>query len=78
MEALIKEYYKKYSELDEKVAKEWKFASKEADEMVDELAANLKEDFAFAEKVETAWKKYEKGNFKSKTKKSFLKELEKW
>ena len=35
-EKLLKEYYRKYSKLEEKIEEEWKYASKEADEMLDE------------------------------------------
>ena len=35
-EKLMKEYYIKYSKENEKIAEEWKYASKEADEMLDD------------------------------------------
>jgi len=35
-EKLMKEFYIKYSKLNEKVAEEWKYSTKEADEMLDE------------------------------------------
>ncbi len=35
-EKLMKEYYLKYAKENEKIAEEWKHASKEADEMLDE------------------------------------------
>ena len=35
-EELMKEFYIKYSKLNEKVAEEWKYSTKEADEMLDE------------------------------------------
>lgn len=35
-EKLMKEYYIKYAKLNEKIAEEWKYVSKEADEMLDE------------------------------------------
>jgi AbrB family looped-hinge helix DNA binding protein len=35
-EELMKEYYQKYSKLDEEIEEEWKYASKEADEMLDD------------------------------------------
>jgi len=38
---------------------------------------NLAEDLKFAKRTEEAWKKYEKGEFKSLTMEEFLKELEK-
>jgi len=41
------------------------------------LASDLKDEFVFAQRVEKAWSKYENGKFKSKTKSSFIKELEK-
>ena len=39
------------------------------------LAFNIKEDLIFAEKVEKAWKEYDKGKFIIKSKEDFLKEL---
>lgn len=39
------------------------------------LASSLKEDLIFAEKVESAWKEYDKGKFITKSKEDFLKEL---
>ncbi|RJQ15852.1 AbrB/MazE/SpoVT family DNA-binding domain-containing protein [Candidatus Woesearchaeota archaeon] len=39
------------------------------------LASNLKDDLIFAERVEKAWKDYEKGKFETKSKTDFLKEL---
>ena len=36
LEKLMKEYYKKYSKLEEKTLKEWEHASKEADAMLDD------------------------------------------
>jgi AbrB family looped-hinge helix DNA binding protein len=39
------------------------------------LAAELKDDLLFADKVEKAWQEYDKGKFKSKSKDEFLKEL---
>jgi len=35
-EKLMKEFYIKYAKLNEKVAEEWKYSTKEADEMLDE------------------------------------------
>jgi len=35
-EELMKEYYTKYADLERKTAEEWKYASKEADEMLDD------------------------------------------
>lgn len=39
------------------------------------LASELKDDLVFAEKVENAWKEYDKGKFIKKSKNDFLKEL---
>jgi AbrB family looped-hinge helix DNA binding protein len=39
---------------------------------------NLKSDLEFAKRTEKAWKRYEKGEFKSMDSKDFLKKLEKW
>ena len=43
-----------------------------------EMDKNLKEDLAFAKRTEAAWKRYERGEFKSSTAKDFLKDLEQW
>lgn len=43
-----------------------------------DLDKNLKEDLIFARRTEEAFKRYEKGEFKSMNSKDFLKELEKW
>jgi len=43
-----------------------------------ELDKNLKEDLEFARRTEEAWKRYEKGEFKSMNAEDFLKEIEKW
>jgi len=43
-----------------------------------ELDKNVAEDIEFAKKTEEAWKRYEKGEFKSMDAKDFLKTLEKW
>ena len=40
------------------------------------LNKNLAEDLEFAKRTEAAWKKYEKGGFKSVPAEEFLKELE--
>lgn len=45
---------------------------------VDELKENLKEDLDFAKFVDDAWNEYDSKKPKSKNKKEFLKELEKW
>lgn len=45
---------------------------------VKDLEKNLKDDLIFAKRTEEAWKRYEKGKFKSMDSKDFLKELEKW
>ncbi len=39
---------------------------------------NLKEDLIFAKRTEEAWKRYEKGEFKSMDSKEFLKKLKTW
>jgi len=39
------------------------------------LASDLKEDLVVAEKVEAAWKEYDKGKFVKRSKQDFLKEL---
>ncbi|MEK6860445.1 MAG: AbrB/MazE/SpoVT family DNA-binding domain-containing protein [Nanoarchaeota archaeon] len=43
-----------------------------------ELDKKMKEDLEFAKRTEEAWKRYEKGEFKSLKAEDFLKELEKW
>ena len=45
---------------------------------VKDLEKNLADDLIFAKRTEEAWKRYEKGEFKSMESKDFLKELEKW
>ena len=42
---------------------------------ISSLASGLKQDVVFAEKVEKAWQEHDKGKFREKTKKEFLKEL---
>ena len=42
------------------------------------LSKNLEEDLRFAKRTEEAWKRYEKGEFKSMDSKDFLKALAKW
>ena len=44
---------------------------------ITEVTKKLKEDLDFARRVEKAWKRYEKGKFKSLSADKFLKELEK-
>ena len=44
---------------------------------ITELTKQLKEELLFAKRVETAWKTYEKGKFKSLSANKFLEELEK-
>ncbi len=44
---------------------------------VDKFSETLEEDLKFAERTEEAWKKYEKGGFKSLPMDKFLQELEK-
>jgi bifunctional DNA-binding transcriptional regulator/antitoxin component of YhaV-PrlF toxin-antitoxin module len=39
------------------------------------LAAELQDDFDFAEKTEKAWRDYDSGKFVTRTKEEFLKEL---
>lgn len=45
---------------------------------MNELAKGLKADFVFAERVEKSWQSYDNGKFVSKSKKDFLKDLQKW
>jgi AbrB family looped-hinge helix DNA binding protein len=42
------------------------------------MEKNLIEDIEFAKKTQEAWKRYDKGKFKSMNKKDFLAELKKW
>jgi AbrB family looped-hinge helix DNA binding protein len=42
------------------------------------LAAGVKDDIVFAERVEKAWQRYDTGKFRELSKEDFLKELEKW
>jgi len=44
---------------------------------ITDLAKTLKEDLLFAQRIEKAWKNYEKGKFKSQSAEKFLEELEK-
>lgn len=39
---------------------------------------NLKDDLIFARRTEEAWKRYDKGEFKSMDSKDFLMKLKKW
>ena len=41
------------------------------------VANDLKKDLIIAERIEKAWKKYDRGEFVQKTKNDFLKELKK-
>jgi bifunctional DNA-binding transcriptional regulator/antitoxin component of YhaV-PrlF toxin-antitoxin module len=41
------------------------------------IASDLKDDIIFAQRVEAAWKEYDKGKFITKSKEDFLKELSK-
>ena len=54
---------------------------KEGDKLImkkiGELTQQLREELLFAQRVEKAWKKYEKGKFKSLSASKFLEELEK-
>ncbi|HLD04615.1 MAG TPA: AbrB/MazE/SpoVT family DNA-binding domain-containing protein [Candidatus Nanoarchaeia archaeon] len=43
-----------------------------------DLSKNLEEDLIFAKRTEAAWKRYEKGEFKSMDFDEFLKEVKKW
>ncbi len=43
-----------------------------------DFGENIKDDLIFAKRTEEAWKRYEKGLFKSMSVDDFLKELEKW
>ena len=43
-----------------------------------EFDENLLEDIEFAKRTEEAWKRYEKGEFKSMPFDDFIKEMEKW
>ena len=40
-----------------------------------DVASELRDDLLFAERVEDAWRKYDAGKFKTKSKNDFLKEL---
>ena len=40
------------------------------------LAADLRDNLIFAEKVEEAWQEYDRGNFIKKSKDEFLKDLQ--
>jgi len=42
---------------------------------IKDVAQDIKEDLIFAERVEKAWKDYDKGKFVTKSKDDFLKEL---
>lgn len=44
---------------------------------ITKVTEKLKEDLMFAKRVETAWKDYEKGKFKSTSASKFLEKLEK-
>lgn len=43
-----------------------------------DMDEKLKDDLIFAKRTEEAWKRYEKGEFKTMSADDFLKELEKW
>ena len=45
---------------------------------MEDFDKNLKEDLEFAKRTEEAWKRYDKGEFKSMDSKEFLNELKKW
>ncbi len=42
------------------------------------IGNNVEEDIEFAKRTEEAWKRYEKGEFITRSREEFLKELEKW
>ena len=42
------------------------------------MDAKLLEDIEFARRTEEAWKRYEKGEFKSMKMEDFIKEMKKW
>lgn len=44
---------------------------------VKDFNENIEDDLKFAQRTEEAWKRYEKGEFVSKTTEEFLKELDK-
>ncbi len=44
----------------------------------DKLDKNFEGDLEFAKRTEEAWKRYEKGKFKTMHAKDFLNELKKW
>lgn len=44
----------------------------------DTLDKTFAEDIEFAKRTEAAWKRYEKGEFKTMKAEAFLKEMEKW
>ncbi len=43
-----------------------------------DMDEKLKDDLIFAKRTEEAWKRYEKGEFKSMDYKKFLEEIKKW
>ncbi len=43
-----------------------------------EMDEQLKEDIEFARRTEEAWKRYDRGEFKSMNAEEFLKEMKKW
>ena len=45
---------------------------------VKDLAENLKNDLRFADQVNKAWSRYDKGTFTRMSSNDFLEELEKW
>ena len=44
----------------------------------DNFDKNIEEDLEFARRTEEAWKRYEKGEFKTMEFDDFLEEIEKW
>jgi AbrB family looped-hinge helix DNA binding protein len=47
-------------------------------ERVRDFGENIIEEIEFAKRTEEAWKRYDRGEFVSRSKEEFLKELEKW
>ena len=45
---------------------------------VDDFDKNLKDDLEFAKRTEEAWKRHDKGDFKSRDSRDFLRELKRW
>ena len=45
---------------------------------VTDFNENIKDDLEFARRTEEAWKRFDKGEFRSMSSEEFLKEIEKW